>query len=58
MSDLRNGRGRIRCVTESGYWRDCGEWATKWVKVFDYFVGYEQYWPFCESHAAAIGDGE
>jgi len=55
---LRDGRGRIRCSSESGYWRDCGDWATQWLQVFDPFIGEMRNWPECDKHAAAIGQAK
>jgi len=56
MNLLRNNRGRIRCY-ESEWWRDCGEWAVKWVRTYR---DDHEWTPMCRAHATdhgAIPDG-
>lgn len=48
---LTNGRGRIRCIGENDDWRDCGEWATRWVYAWAHWNNQAQYIPYCDHHA-------
>lgn len=50
MNEIRDKRGRIRCVGETGYWRDCGEWAVMWVYDYCPWAGENRYMPFCTRH--------
>lgn len=49
MNELRNGRGRIRCVSETGWWRDCGNWATRWVYMWLHWLNDFGTIPVCEA---------
>lgn len=53
---LRNGRGRIRCVGSNGWWRDCGEWATKQVVFWVHWLNDEGVFPFCDRCALSMFD--
>lgn len=46
-----NGRGRVRCVSPTGWWRDCKRWGNVWVTFYDpdEFGDVER--AFCWQHA-------
>lgn len=55
---LTDGRGRIRCIGETGYWRDCGEWAVKWIYTWIHWKNEQGYLPYCPHHIWDLVEGE
>ncbi len=52
---LRNKRGRIRCVSETGWWRDCGNWADKEFYRWAHWLNDMAHLPYCNGCIEELG---